>query len=79
MLALGSRLLFVSKENAKASSLVSFSFPQVNTDVVIMMFTPPKFEKASREKAFFLHENLKTDSIAYKKIFTQVFPSSSTD
>ena len=26
----------------------------------------PKAEKASREKAFFLHENLKTDSIAYK-------------
>lgn len=74
MLEIGSRSLFEPTETARVSSLVSSSFPQVNTDVVDTDIRTAKAEKTFLEKAFLLHEMFTTDRahIADRKISSLV-------
>ena len=61
MLEIGSRSLFEPTEIARVSSLVTSSFPQVNTDVVDTDIRTAKAEKTFLEKAFLLHEMFTTE------------------
>lgn len=53
MSEIGSRSLFEPTEIARVPSLVSSSFPQVNTDVVILMSKLPRPKKLPVKKHSF--------------------------
>ena len=56
MSEIGSRSLFESTEIARVPSLVSSSFPQVNTDVIDTDIRAVKVEETFIEKAFMLND-----------------------
>ena len=56
MSEIGSRSLFEPTEIARVSSLVSSSFPQVNTDVIDTDIRAVKVEDTFIEKAFMLND-----------------------
>ena len=56
MSGIGSRSLFEPTEIARIPSLVSSSFPQVNTDVVDTDIRSAKVEETFIEKAFLLND-----------------------
>ena len=56
MSGIGSRSLFEPTEIARIPSLVSSSFPQVNTDVVDTDIRAAKVEETFIEKAFLLND-----------------------